>query len=111
LFSYRERPGTLAARRYTDDVPEEIKKRRLQEIIEVQNNCSKESNAGDVGNSYEVLIEGNSKKSADNWCGRNSQNKMVVFPKNNQDLKKGDYVMVKIERVTQATLIGTISAE
>lgn len=111
MFSYSERPGTLAARRYTDDVPEETKKRRLQEIIELQNNCSKHSYQADLGNTYEVLIEGDSKRSADHWCGRNSQNKMVVFSKNSQDLKKGDYVIVKIERATQATLIGSIAAE
>ncbi len=81
MFSYSERPGTLAARRYEDDVQEEVKKRRLQEIIEVQNKSSRISYAGDIGKTYEVLIEGDSKRSKDDWYGRNSQNKVVVFPK------------------------------
>jgi tRNA-2-methylthio-N6-dimethylallyladenosine synthase len=106
MFSYSERPGTLAARRYTDDVPEEVKSRRLREIIELQNRCSRDSYLADVGNTYEVLIEGDSKRSAEHWSGRNSQNKVVVFPKAGAALTKGDYVMVKIERATQATLIG-----
>src|SRR5580698_4829965 len=92
MFSYSERPGTLAARRYTDDIPEDIKKRRLTEIINLQNIYSRESYKNDIGKTFEVLIEGNSKKSVNDWCGRNTQNKMVVFPKNNTSLKKGDYV-------------------
>lgn len=106
MFSYSERPGTLAARRYTDDVPEDVKSRRLKEIIDLQNECSRSSYLADVGKTYEVLIEGDSKRSADNWCGRNSQNKMVVFAKEHRELKKGDYVTVTVERATQATLIG-----
>jgi tRNA-2-methylthio-N6-dimethylallyladenosine synthase len=109
MFSYSERPGTLAARRYQDDITEEVKKRRLTEIINLQNSHSRESYAGDVGKSFEVLIEGNSKRSEMDWCGRNSQNKMVVFPKNGKDLKKGDYVMVTIHSSTSATLMGTIA--
>lgn len=105
MFAYSERPGTLAARRYADDVAEDVKGRRLREIIELQNKCSRESYAGDIGNIYEVLIEGDSKRNMEDWCGRNSQNKMVVFPKEG-DLKQGDYVMVRVERATQATLIG-----
>lgn len=111
MFSYSERPGTLAAKRYADDVPEDVKKRRLEEIINLQNSHSRESYTKDIGAIFEVLIEGNSKKSNDDWSGRNSQNKVVVFPKENHSLKKGDYVQVKIERATQTTLIGKITAE
>lgn len=108
MFSYSERPGTLAARRYTDDVPEDVKKRRLEEIINLQNGHSRESYQNDIGKTFEVLIEGDSKRSSDDWCGRNSQNKMVVFPKGNYNLEKGDYVHVKISKATSATLIGEI---
>ncbi len=108
MFSYSERPGTLAERRYTDDVPEDVKKRRLTEIINLQNNHSRESYKNDIGKTFEVLIEGDSKKSEQDWCGRNSQNKMIVFPKGNYDLKKGDYAMVKVNEATSATLIGEI---
>ncbi len=108
MFSYSERPGTLAARRYTDDVPEDVKKRRLEEIINLQNGHSRESYRNDIGKTFEVLIEGDSKRSSDDWCGRNSQNKMVVFPKGNYNLEKGDYVHVKISKATSATLIGEI---
>ena len=108
MFSYSERPGTLAARRYTDDIPEEVKKRRLEEIIHLQNNHSRESYKNDIGITTEVLIEGNSKRSDADWAGRNSQNKMVVFPKGNFNLSKGDYVQVKINNATSATLIGEI---
>jgi tRNA-2-methylthio-N6-dimethylallyladenosine synthase len=108
MFGYSERPGTLAARRYTDDVPEDVKKRRLQEIIEMQNRCSQLSYAEDIGQVSEVLIEGDSKRSADDWYGRNTQNKVVVFPKGDRGLKKGDYARVKIDRATQATLMGCI---
>jgi tRNA-2-methylthio-N6-dimethylallyladenosine synthase len=106
MFSYSERPGTLAARRYTDDIPEEVKKRRLIEIINLQNALSRESYKNDIGKTFEVLIEGDSKKSDRHWCGRNTQNKVVVFPKNNTDLKKGDYVQVNITSATSATLLG-----
>jgi tRNA-2-methylthio-N6-dimethylallyladenosine synthase len=108
MFFYSERPGTLAARRYTDDVPEDIKKKRLQQVVELQNRLSFGSNLRDIGKITEVLIEGNSKKSERDWMGRNSQNKVVVFPKSMNGLKKGDYVKVKIEGCTQATLLGTI---
>src|SRR5690606_11223294 len=108
MFSYSERPGTLAARRYADDVPEEVKKRRLEEIIQLQNQHSRESYQNDIGKTFEVLIEGDSKRSDADWCGRNSQNKMVVFPKGNYGYKKGDYVKVKIDKATQATLMGKI---
>ena len=107
MFIYSERPGTLAAKRYTDDVPEEIKKRRLQEIISMQNKLSLQSNLQDIGKSYDVLIEGDSKKSSEQWMGRNSQNKVVVFSKASfPKLKKGDYAKVKVLECTQGTLIG-----
>ena len=108
MFFYSERPGTLAHRRYKDDIPEEVKKRRLQEIVEVRNRLSLESNKKDIGKTFKVLIEGDSKKNEKEWKGRNSQNKVIVFPKGNHDLKKGDYVMVKVNECTQATLLGEI---
>lgn len=108
-FIYSERPGTLAARRYEDDVPEEVKKRRLSEIVALQQDHQAEKMKLDIGKTYTVLIEGDSKRSADDWCGRNDQNKMVVFPKTNDNVKKGDYVQVKINRCTAATLIGEIT--
>jgi tRNA-2-methylthio-N6-dimethylallyladenosine synthase len=108
MFFYSERPGTLAERRYEDDVPEQVKKKRLQEIVEVQNRLSLESNKKDVGKTFKVLIEGDSKKSDKEWKGRNTQNKVIVFPKNDRDLEKGDYVYVKVNDCTQATLLGEI---
>lgn len=110
MFSYSERPGTLAARRYEDDVPEDVKKRRLEEIINLQNKHSRESYQNDIGKTFKVLIEGDSKRSDMDWCGRNSQNKMMVFPKGNYQLQKGDYVNVKVNTATSATLIGEIVA-
>ncbi len=109
MFAYSERPGTLAAKRYADDVPEEVKKRRLTEIVDLQNRLSLESNQNDIGKTFRVLIEGDSKKSANDWMGRNSQNKVIVFPKGNHDLKKGDYVNVIVKDCTQATLLGEIN--
>lgn len=106
MFFYSERPGTLAQRRYEDDVPEDVKKRRLQEIIEKQNQLSLESNKKDIGKTFEVLIEGDSKKSSDEWAGRNSQNKTIIFPKGNTSYSKGDYVQVTIHDCNQATLFG-----
>jgi tRNA-2-methylthio-N6-dimethylallyladenosine synthase len=108
MFFYSERPGTLAARRYTDDVPEEIKKRRLDEIVKLQNRLSRESNKRDLGKTFKVLIEGDSKKSSNDWMGRNSQNKVVVFPKGNDGFKKGDYVTVEVFDCTGATLLGEV---
>ena len=112
MYFYSERPGTLAEKRYEDDVPLEIKKRRLQEIVDVQWTLSNESNKKELGKCYEVLIEGNSKKSDAEWMGRTSQNKVVVFPKANKDnttpLKKGDYVNIVITHYTKGTLIGAI---
>jgi len=108
MFFYSERPGTLAARRFTDDVPLEVKKRRLDEIVKLQNKLSQKSNFEDIGKTFKVLIEGNSKKSASDWAGKSSQNKVVVFPKGNFNLNKGDYVNVKVTSATGATLIGEI---
>ena len=108
MFFYSERPGTLAQRRYKDDVPEEVKKRRLQEIVDLQNRLSKESNKKDLGKTFEVLIEGNSKKSEQDWMGRTSQNKVIVFSKGSIAYKKGDYVNVKVTDCTKATLLGEI---
>ena len=107
MFIYSERPGTLAARRYADDVPEDVKKRRLGEIVELQNTLSLESNRRDLGRTFRVLIEGDSKRSRDHWMGRNSQNKVVVFPKNSvPGTGKGEYVDVEVTDCTQATLLG-----
>lgn len=106
MYFYSERPGTLAARRYTDDVPESEKKRRLNEIVKLQNKISYQSNMNDLGTVSRVLIEGDSKKSSSFWMGRNNQNKVVVFPKKTHEFQKGDYALVKIEQCTGATLIG-----
>lgn len=111
MFFYSERPGTLAARRYADDIPEEVKKRRLDEIVKLQNRMSLESNQRDLGKTFKVLIEGDSKKSAKDWRGRNSQNKVVIFPKAGTNAGKGDYVRITIEEVTGATLIGNAVQE
>ena len=104
MFKYSERPGTFAAEKLNDDVPEAVKKRRLNEIIALQNRLSLESKQQDVGHTFEVLVEGVSKKSSAQLYGRTSQNKVVVFPKNN--LKPGDYTDVTISSCTSATLIG-----
>ena len=108
MFIYSERPGTLAAKRYDDDVPADVKKKRLQEIVEVQNRLSRESNLQDIGKTFKVLIEGDSKRSDKDWMGRSTQNKVVVFPKENYGLKKGDYAEVTVYESTQATLLGKI---
>lgn len=104
MFAYSERPGTLAARKMVDDVPEEVKKRRLNEIIDLQQKLGLERTKRFVGQEVEVLIEKESKRSNEHWSGRNSQNTVVVFPKENY--KVGDFVMVKINDCTAATLIG-----
>ena len=104
MYFYSERPGTLAARRFADDIPEDIKISRLQEMIALHRIHSLQSMQKDVGKTCKVLVEGVSKKSEDELFGRNDQNKVVVFPKG--ELKKGDYVMVKIESCTAGTLIG-----
>lgn len=104
MFAYSERPGTLAERKMEDDVPEETKKRRLREIIDLQQKHGLLRTQQHVGKVEEVLIEGPSKKSDAHWMGRNSQNTVVVFPKENY--KIGDFVDVKINECTSATLIG-----
>ena len=106
MFAYSERPGTLAARKLEDDVPEEVKKRRLQEVIDLQQKISLKRTQRFLGETVEVLIEKESKKSDEHWSGRNSQNTTVVFPKGNY--KVGDFVMVKITDCTSATLIGEV---
>ena len=106
MFFYSERPGTLAARRYADDIPEQVKKKRLQEVVDLQGRLSLESNKKDIGKIFEVLIEGDSRKNKDFWMGRSSQNKVIVFPKEGTGLNKGDYAKVHVTDCTQATLIG-----
>lgn len=107
MFMYSERPGTLAAKKFPDDIPLEIKKRRLNEIITLQKKISLQHNQRDIGKTFEVLVEGKSKKSDLQWKGRNSQNKMIVFD-DNGNISKGAYVQVKIMHVTSATLIGEV---
>jgi tRNA-2-methylthio-N6-dimethylallyladenosine synthase len=107
MYFYSERPGTLAARRYTDDVPEALKKRRLAEIVALQNKLSKKSNYNDIGKIFRVLVEGNSKKSENDWMGRSSENKVVVFSKDGI-ADKGDYVNVEITASTGGTLLGRV---
>tara|TARA_R110000868_G_scaffold37672_6_gene132999 strand:+ start:1800 stop:3239 length:1440 start_codon:yes stop_codon:yes gene_type:complete len=104
MYAYSERPGTMAARKLEDDVPEETKKRRLAEIIAVQRESGHFRTKQHLGKIEEVLIEGSSKKSDTDWMGRNSQNAVVVFPKENYEV--GDFVLVKINECTSATLIG-----
>ncbi len=106
MFKYSERPGTFAARHYADDVPEEEKIRRLNEIIALQNELSLESNRRDIGKTFEVLVEGYSKRSREQMCGRSQQNKMIVFPKGNA--KPGELVMVRVTDASSATLLGEI---
>lgn len=108
MYTYSERPGTLAQRRYEDDVPEEIKKERLTEIVALQRSLSKEIYEREIGKTFEVLIEAESKRSKDDWSGRNSNGKVLVFPKKKMNYKKGDYVQVKVLRATSGTLIGEI---
>lgn len=109
MFYYSERPGTLAAKKFTDDIPLDVKKRRLKEIIEKQQNLSLERNQRDIGKVFKVLVEGTSKKSEADLQGRNSANKVIVFPR--ESFKKGDYVNVKVKDCTAATLIGEAVAE
>jgi tRNA-2-methylthio-N6-dimethylallyladenosine synthase len=106
MFKYSERPDTYAARKYPDDIPEEVKSTRLSEIIELQHKLSNANNIKDVGKIFEVLAEGSSKKSEEQLFGRNSQNKVVVFPKG--IYAPGDLIKVRIDRHTSATLIGEI---
>jgi tRNA-2-methylthio-N6-dimethylallyladenosine synthase len=104
MFKYSERPGTFARKRLKDDVPDEIKSKRLTEIIDLQNRLSEQSKKADTGKIFEVLAEGVSKKSAGELFGRTSQNKVVVFPM--MHYKPGDYINVRITGCTSATLIG-----
>lgn len=104
MFAYSERPGTLASRKIEDDIPEEVKKRRLAEIIDLQQRHSLERTQAQIGKIVEVLIEGDSKKSDQEWMGRNTQNTVVVFPK--EHYQKGDFVNVEITSCTSTTLIG-----
>lgn len=104
MFKYSERPNTFSARHFTDDVPDEVKGRRLNEIIALQNELSVESNRRDVGREFTILVEGESKRSSEQLCGRTSQNKMVVFDRG--DHKAGDYVRVRITGSSSATLFG-----
>lgn len=106
MFKYSERPGTFAAKHLPDNIAEDEKVRRLNEIIALQLELSLESNRRDVGKTFEVLVEGRSKRSADDMCGRTSQNKLVVFPK--ESAKIGDLVQVHIDEASAATLIGRI---
>ena len=103
-FKYSERPGTYAAKHLEDDVPEEVKVRRLQEMIDLQNKLSEESNLRDIGKVFEVLIEGYSKRSREQLFGRTSQNKVVIFDKKNFHV--GQFIRVKIQRASSATLFG-----
>jgi len=104
LFKYSERPGTYAAQHLPDDVPEDEKVRRLQGLIDLQNQLSEASNRRDIGKTVEILVEGFSKRSKDRLFGRTEQNKVVIFDK--QDCQVGQFVRVKIEDATSATLFG-----
>lgn len=106
MFIYSERPGTLAAKKYKDDIPEEVKQRRLQEIVALHRKHSLESNQRDVGKTFEVLVEGVSQKNENQLYGRNTQNKVIVFPK--QDAELATYRMVKVVNCTSGTLIGEL---
>ncbi len=107
MFYYSERPGTLAARHYPDDVPLDVKTRRLNEIIALQSELSLKSNRNDIGKTFRVLVEGPSKKNPDELCGRSGSDKMCVFPGGGH--KAGDYVDVKVLSCTSATLIGELA--
>ena len=104
MFNYSQRSNTLAAKKYEDDIPYEEKTRRLEEIIELQRRLSLESNQKDVGKTFEVLIEGESKRSKEQLFGRNTQNKVIIFDR--KDFKIGEYVQVKVTSCTSATLFG-----
>ncbi|HNS16218.1 MAG TPA: tRNA (N6-isopentenyl adenosine(37)-C2)-methylthiotransferase MiaB [Bacteroidales bacterium] len=109
MFRYSERSGTIAAKKYNDDVPGDVKSRRLDEIIRLQQTLSLQSNEKDIGKIAEVLVEGRSRKSQHHLSGRNSQNKVVVFPA--RDFKPGEYINVRITGCTSATLTGEASAD
>ena len=107
MFKYSERPGTFAQRNLGDDIPEDVKTRRLTEIIDLQNKLSEESNKRDIGKEFEILVECTSKRSEEQLSGRTSQNKMVVFDRHN--FKVGDYVKVRITGCSSATLFGEVA--
>ena len=114
MFKYSDRPGTFAHKNYVDDVPEEVKLRRLNQIIDLQQQLSHESNRRDVGKTFEILVEGVSKKDRHRFFGRNSQNKVVVFdnpvlPGGEFKVKVGDYVKTVVNDCTAATLLGTLN--
>ena len=106
MFKYSERPGTVAAKRMEDNVPEEVKLRRLDEIISLQNEIANQSNQNDIGKTFEVLVEGFSKRSKEQLFGRTSQNKVVIFPREGR--KIGEFIHVKILSASSATLIGEV---
>ena len=106
MFKYSERPGTLAERKYSDDVTESLKTKRLEQVIELQQRMSLESNEKDIGKVFRVLVEGVSKRSQEHLYGRNDQNKVMIFPKGN--LVRGQYVHVRADRCTAATLMGEV---
>lgn len=106
MFIYSERPDTYAARKYNDDVPEDVKKRRLSEIITLQNSISRKKNQQEIGQVHTVLVEGPSKRSDTKFCGRTDTNKMVIFDRGT--LKAGDYAQVEIKDCTSATLFGNV---
>ena len=107
MFMYSERPGTLAAKRYADDIPDTVKSSRLKEVVAKQQQHSYERLQAQLGKVQKVLIEGFSKKSNHDYCGRSDQNAMVVFPVD-ENYKPGQYVNVLVERSTTATLIGRV---
>ena len=109
MFKYSERPGTFASKNLPDNVPEETKIRRLNEIIALQNELSLESNKRDIGKEFEVLVEGFSKRSKEQLFGRTSQNKVVIFPRQNR--KIGETIKVKINDASSATLLGEVIEE
>ena len=107
MFKYSERPGTLASRTMPDNVPEEVKIDRLNRMIALQNELSLASNRRDIGKTFEVLVEGVSKRSREQFVGRNQQNKTLVFPRG--DYRVGDIVRVTVKDASSATLIGVLS--
>jgi tRNA-2-methylthio-N6-dimethylallyladenosine synthase len=106
MFAYNERPGTVAAKKLTDDISLEVKKRRLAEVVAVHRVHSLESNKRDIGKTFEVLVEGTSLRDENDLFGRNTQNKVIVFPRKN--FKPGDYAIVKVTDCTSGTLIGEV---
>ncbi len=104
MFKYSERPGTLAAREMPDNIPEDVKIDRLNRMIALQNELSAESNRRDIGKEFEVLVEGPSKRNPEEYFGRTSQNKVVVFPR--EGAEPGEFIRVAIDDSTSATLLG-----